>query len=177
MKPEIPTTWYHRAVNLLCLILLVGIFAVLFIFWRDLPEQIPAHYDAFGRVDRWGGRGELLLCPVRPSGHCGGGLVCRYYPAGALSPDLEHRGSGDRCQQGGRIPGVKKPNCHAQAGDGFHICVHCSLRCAGPAPPGVVPACRSDSNLRSAGPVPGPYRPGRAGTVGEESYYRLEECL
>ena len=64
MKPEIPTTWYHRAVNLLCLILLVGIFAVLFIFWRDLPEQIPAHYDAFGRVDRWGGRGELLLCPI-----------------------------------------------------------------------------------------------------------------
>ena len=39
MKPEIPTTWYHRAVNLLCLILLVGIFAVLFIFWRDLPEH------------------------------------------------------------------------------------------------------------------------------------------
>lgn len=64
MKPEIPTTWYHRAVNLLCLILLVGIFAVLFIFWRDLPEQIPAHYDAFGRVDGWGGRGELLLCPI-----------------------------------------------------------------------------------------------------------------
>ena len=64
MKPEIPTTWYHRAANVACLALLAGTFGALILFWGTLSEQIPAHFDAFGRVDRWGGRGELLFCPI-----------------------------------------------------------------------------------------------------------------
>ena len=29
-----------------------------------LPERIPAHYNLYGQVDRWGSRMEVLLLPL-----------------------------------------------------------------------------------------------------------------
>ena len=33
----------------------------LIIIWGRLPEEVPAHYNAYGTVDRWGSKWELLL--------------------------------------------------------------------------------------------------------------------
>ncbi|MED0973500.1 DUF1648 domain-containing protein [Bacillus paramycoides] len=35
----------------------------LIIIWRNLPEQVPGHYNAAGVVDRWGTKWELLILP------------------------------------------------------------------------------------------------------------------
>ena len=35
----------------------------LIIIWGRLPEEVPAHYNAYGAVDRWGSKWELLLLP------------------------------------------------------------------------------------------------------------------
>lgn len=32
--------------------------------WSRLPEKVPAHYNAFGVVDRWGSKWELILLPI-----------------------------------------------------------------------------------------------------------------
>ncbi len=32
--------------------------------WSAIPEQIPAHYNIPGEVDRWGNKAELLILPI-----------------------------------------------------------------------------------------------------------------
>lgn len=43
------------------LILLIGTLLYLLISWPSLPDEIPMHYDFAGRIDRWGGKGELFF--------------------------------------------------------------------------------------------------------------------
>lgn len=31
--------------------------------WNELPDQVPAHYNAMGEVDRWGSKWELFILP------------------------------------------------------------------------------------------------------------------
>ncbi|WP_242774513.1 DUF1648 domain-containing protein [Brevibacillus parabrevis] len=39
-----------------------GIVFLLFV-WGELPDKVPAHFDAVGEVDRWGSKWELLILP------------------------------------------------------------------------------------------------------------------
>lgn len=32
--------------------------------WNGLPDEVPAHYNALGEVDRWGSKMELLILPL-----------------------------------------------------------------------------------------------------------------
>jgi hypothetical protein len=32
--------------------------------WQDIPDQVPGHYNAQGEIDRWTGKGELLITPI-----------------------------------------------------------------------------------------------------------------
>lgn len=45
-----------------------GVFAVTISFmilgWENLPDEIPAHFNAAGEVDRFGSQWELLILPV-----------------------------------------------------------------------------------------------------------------
>ncbi|WP_018662615.1 DUF1648 domain-containing protein [Heyndrickxia acidiproducens] len=41
----------------------VGSIIFLVIVWGILPEKVPGHYDASGKVDRWGPKWELLIIP------------------------------------------------------------------------------------------------------------------
>lgn len=63
-KIEVPRTKYHRIVNFLCQLLLAGIFVWLFIMWRQIPDQIPKHYNGVGEIDSWGSKYTLLFCPI-----------------------------------------------------------------------------------------------------------------
>ncbi|WP_324254982.1 DUF1648 domain-containing protein [Bacillus wiedmannii] len=43
--------------------LFFGSIIFLIIIWGRLPEEVPTHYNAYGAVDRWGSKWELLLLP------------------------------------------------------------------------------------------------------------------
>lgn len=42
----------------------VGSVLFLIYVWNKLPEQVPAHYNAKGEIDRWGSKWELIIFPV-----------------------------------------------------------------------------------------------------------------
>lgn len=50
--------------NILSILILASLFCYLLLNWANFPEQIPAHYNAAGVIDRWGSKGELLTLPV-----------------------------------------------------------------------------------------------------------------
>ena len=54
----------QRILELLCLVLLAGMFLALLAGWGSIPEQIPGHYNGEGVIDRWTGKWELLLYAV-----------------------------------------------------------------------------------------------------------------
>ena len=60
---KLPKTKYEKMLDIIG----GGIFiiSILFIFlkWSDLPDEIPAHFNGAGEVDRWGSRIELLILP------------------------------------------------------------------------------------------------------------------
>ena len=54
---------FMRIMFWLALILLIVSFALPVIFWSDLSDTVPRHFDAAGQPDRWGGKVDILLFP------------------------------------------------------------------------------------------------------------------
>ena len=50
---KVPSTRYHKIVNLLCIIILTGTLVFLVTNWTMIPDQIPGHYDSAGVINRW----------------------------------------------------------------------------------------------------------------------------
>jgi uncharacterized membrane protein len=48
----------------LSLVALVAMFLMLSVYWPDLPEKIPRHFNFAGKPDAWGGKGSLYVLPV-----------------------------------------------------------------------------------------------------------------
>ena len=46
------------------LVMLVGMTLFLIVNWKNIPEQVPMHYDWAGNIDRWGSKNELFLLPI-----------------------------------------------------------------------------------------------------------------
>jgi len=53
--------WALEAASLAALF---AIFAILGAHRRDLPDQVPLHFDASGQPDGWGDKNWLLLLPL-----------------------------------------------------------------------------------------------------------------
>lgn len=62
-KIEIPKTKTEWLMDIIGYIALALIVVVLFMNWRELPSEVPAHFDGSGNVDRWGSKWELLILP------------------------------------------------------------------------------------------------------------------
>lgn len=60
----VPSTTYHKLVNVVCLLLIGGTIAYLALAWSALPDLLPGHYNAAGEVDRMGSKIELILLPI-----------------------------------------------------------------------------------------------------------------
>ena len=58
--PKTSSEWIWDIVGLLCY---AGSIVFLFFVWNQLPDEVPAHYNAVGEVDRWGSKWELLILP------------------------------------------------------------------------------------------------------------------
>ena len=50
--------------NALSLLILLGTVLFLMVYWKRLPDQVPAHYNIRGQIDDWGGKGMLILEPI-----------------------------------------------------------------------------------------------------------------
>lgn len=49
---------------------------LLIIFWKQIPSQIPVHYDAAGEVTRWGGKGSIIVLVIFQFMIYGTHLIC-----------------------------------------------------------------------------------------------------
>ena len=52
------------AVEVLCLALLLGTVIFLIAFWKNIPDNVPNHFDSVGRIDGYAGKKTLLMLPV-----------------------------------------------------------------------------------------------------------------
>lgn len=55
---------YNVFADIICIILLIGVFIYLFVAWGGFPDKIPGHYNAAGEINRMGSKYELLITPV-----------------------------------------------------------------------------------------------------------------
>jgi len=69
-KDKRPRIEIHRSVleNIFEVWAIIGVIASLISpihAWSSLPSRIPAHYNIYGQIDRWGSKGEIfLLVPI-----------------------------------------------------------------------------------------------------------------
>ncbi|WP_252504908.1 DUF1648 domain-containing protein [Sporosarcina sp. Marseille-Q4943] len=61
---DIPKTLFEKSLDIVtAAVYLAGIIYTI-VIWSQLPDQVPAHYNASGEVNRWGSKWELILLPV-----------------------------------------------------------------------------------------------------------------
>lgn len=42
----------------------IGLFGILIFYFPDLPDKIPAHFNDFGEVDRFGSKASIWVLPI-----------------------------------------------------------------------------------------------------------------
>lgn len=62
-KIKIPKTMSEWIFDIIGYSFYIGSIIMLIIVWGTLPEEVPAHYNALGEVDRWGSKWELIILP------------------------------------------------------------------------------------------------------------------
>lgn len=63
-KINIPKTKMEWGSDIIGYLSFLGSVVFLIFSWGMLPEEVPAHYNASGEVDRWGSKLELLILPI-----------------------------------------------------------------------------------------------------------------
>lgn len=61
---KIENTKADSILDIIGWILLIGTLAYLILGWSSFPDQIPMHYNGAGEIDRWGGKGEIIVIEV-----------------------------------------------------------------------------------------------------------------
>jgi len=52
--------WFFEGLSLL---LVMFMFAMLAVHWRQFPDRVPTHFDISGKPNGWHGKGSLLILP------------------------------------------------------------------------------------------------------------------
>lgn len=63
-KLDIPKSSFQKMFDIFTFIAFVAGIIYLITVWNQLPDQVPAHYNAAGEVDRWGSKWELVILPI-----------------------------------------------------------------------------------------------------------------
>lgn len=50
--------------NGIALAVFIGTIVYLLVAWATLPDEVPAHYNGIGEVDRWGSKWEMVILPL-----------------------------------------------------------------------------------------------------------------
>ncbi|WP_080848230.1 DUF1648 domain-containing protein [Cytobacillus gottheilii] len=59
--PKTKSEWFWDIIGYT---VFLGSIIFLIYHWKDIPDRVPAHYNAVGEVDRWGSKMELLILPA-----------------------------------------------------------------------------------------------------------------
>ncbi len=62
-KLDIPKTASEKFWDIIGYTAFLGSLVFLGLIFGDLPDEVPAHYNASGEVDRWGSKFELFILP------------------------------------------------------------------------------------------------------------------
>lgn len=63
-KIKIPRTKSEWFWDIIGFSIYFGMIVFLIVVWGKLPDQVPAHFNAAGEVDRWGSKWELMILPL-----------------------------------------------------------------------------------------------------------------
>lgn len=58
------STSFQKLIEALSALLLMLFIALIALNYSNLPDRIPGHYNAFGEIDRWGSKVEILFLPA-----------------------------------------------------------------------------------------------------------------
>lgn len=61
---HIPKTKSEQMWDLVGYLFFIGSVLLLVVVWSHLPDQVPAHFNFKGEVDRYGSKYELIILPV-----------------------------------------------------------------------------------------------------------------
>ena len=73
-------------IDIICWGLALCIPIYLIICWKNIPNEIPMHYDLMGNVDRWGNKTELIILPIMTF------LMCSFISVIELFPQVWNTG-------------------------------------------------------------------------------------
>lgn len=54
----------RRVINIICLLVLIGTTVFLIAYWKNIPNEIPMHYNAAGEVDNMGDKSSVIMLPI-----------------------------------------------------------------------------------------------------------------
>ncbi len=57
-------TIFELVTDIMGMVLSLGIFIFLIIYWKSIPDQIPTHYSASGVVDKMGSKNIVWILPI-----------------------------------------------------------------------------------------------------------------
>lgn len=55
---------FRIAIEVLCLALLLGTVVFLAVFWKNIPDSVPNHFNGAGQIDSYAPKKTLILLPV-----------------------------------------------------------------------------------------------------------------
>lgn len=55
---------FERTLRIASMVGVVFLFFLVVVYWTQLPDSIPSHYNAAGKPDSWSGKGSLLILPT-----------------------------------------------------------------------------------------------------------------
>ncbi|MBB6454622.1 putative membrane protein [Salirhabdus euzebyi] len=61
---EIPKTPFEKLLELISVLIIFVTFIYIMYVWKDLPENMPMHFNAFGEPDAWGPKASIFMLPV-----------------------------------------------------------------------------------------------------------------
>ncbi|AIF45360.1 DUF1648 domain-containing protein [Virgibacillus sp. SK37] len=63
-KVDFTLSKWNSVLNLLSFFCIIFSFIYVFTIYKDLPDQIPIHFNAAGDPDNWGSKATILLMPL-----------------------------------------------------------------------------------------------------------------
>lgn len=61
---RVKNTVFQTVLEIITLMVLVAMVLTILIAWRELPEEVPVHYNFKGIADGWGSKNTLLVIPI-----------------------------------------------------------------------------------------------------------------
>lgn len=63
-KIHLPRTSLLTVIDCAAALLLLFVLVLAAIYWQDMPDRIPTHFNLMGQPDGWGGKSSFLIFPV-----------------------------------------------------------------------------------------------------------------